>query len=275
MLEGSVVSAAYFRTLGIRLRRGRLFTAHDAPERGRVAVLDAGAARLLFGSAEPIGQRVQVAGFTDVEVVGVVEDTRHSAIESRSIPHVYLAMAQAPQSRAYILSRAGASWSASGALLRQVAARLDSAVPIDGMTSLSTLLAGALATPTFYTLVLGVLSVIALGLAAGGLMASLLEQARRKQRDIGIRLALGETPAGLVYSVLMRTTQIFGTGMAVGVLLMLPAQRLLSQALPGAHLETSTPVLLTLILTVLVLLAAAAVPTFRTARLNVATVIRA
>ncbi len=127
------VSPGYFRTLGIRLVRGRLFTDEDREGRQKVVVINDAAARRYWPNADPIGKSVTLGqgGFQDgARVIGVVSDVRYSAIESASGPDSYISILQSPPPRVRLFVRGRETAASLIPVLRHEVAAIDSNLPL-------------------------------------------------------------------------------------------------------------------------------------------------
>ena len=112
----------YFSTVGIQLRKGRLFTAEDRAERPKVVLVNETAARSVLAQTDPIGKTITLGqgGFDEgAEVVGVVSDVRYSTIESASVPDAYIPFLQSPQARMRLFVRSRLDQASLVAAIRQ------------------------------------------------------------------------------------------------------------------------------------------------------------
>ena len=113
----SIVTPGYFATMGIPLIKGRLFTGSDAAGTPQVTIISQALARQQFPNMDPIGQRifVQWGRETPYQIVGVVGDVKHEALDKESQPNVYFPNAQETQTVATLVIRTGARSHEAGA----------------------------------------------------------------------------------------------------------------------------------------------------------------
>lgn len=230
-----IVDSRYLRTMGIPMVAGRQFTAGDDGESYRVAILNRTAAETLFPAQDPIGRTALVAG-ERVQVVGVVDDVRHQSLEEESGLEVYLPLAQnddfstlamVVRSRLPVESLAGSV----GAALQAAAPSM----PVHDYRALTAVVDRAISPRRFILAVLGVFAATALLLTALGIYAVLSYSVGQRIREIGIRMALGESAAGIRRRVVGRTMLLTGTGVVIGAVGSLVASRLIRPLLFGVE----------------------------------------
>jgi putative ABC transport system permease protein len=216
------VDGRYFRTLGLGVRAGRDFTAHDGPGSPLVAVVSASFARALSVDGTALGRRLTMPYFRPlrppdvIEVVGVVDDliSDVSVLEPLTM---YLPMRQgeATTYRSIMVTPAGSVESAQ----REVAAAVksvDAAVARPVLVSLADGIARQMAAQRFGAVVLGALGAIAVVLTILGAYVMAESMAVLRMREMGIRAALGASRRQLAAIVLAETGRLVGFGLAVG-----------------------------------------------------------
>jgi predicted permease len=274
-----IVSADYFRTMGISLRRGREFDARDRRGAQKVMILSEAAAAALFPGQDPIGRRVSCCepgpdgkGPDWKTVVGVAGDVRSRGPAQPVIAEFYLPIEQIPQEAwtwiqrsMYIAARAG-NGDAMSLLpaLRGLVSNIDPDVPLFNVQTMDERLAGSLATSRFNTLLLTLLGGIGLVLSAIGIYGVIAYFVTERTPEIGVRMALGATRSDVVRLVLRQAAPPVAAGVAVGLLGSIAATRVLSAQLVGV--QRSDPLTLTaVVLTLLITAVAAAVAPARRA----------
>jgi predicted permease len=218
------VSPEYFATLGSPLLRGRAFTAGDGPGAPRVAVLNEAAARFYFGAASPIGRKVVFPFRTsnataDYEIVGVVKDAKHDSLRAEPWRFVYLPIPQAIDR----INRVALSVRCVGdpvLLAAPVQKELHGARATLLVTNVSTIekqVQLSLMRERLVSTLSITFGTVALLLSCIGLYGVLAYTVTRRTSEIGIRMALGATRAGIVWLILREAGALALSGIAVGL----------------------------------------------------------
>lgn len=265
----NAVSPDFLKALRIPLVRGRFIAATDERPGLKVCVINQTLANRLFPGENPLGKRIQTVAFLvrDYrEVVGVVADVKQENLSDPPPPQIYVPQAQSPWFFATLLVRikgGAAQLPALQAALR----RADPSLALN-ITSLENNIARTATQPRLRAALFGLFGVLALGLSAFGIYASMAFTVSQRTREIGVRLALGATPAGILRWVLERAIRLCAIGVAIGLVGAVALGQLLRGLLYGV--EPADPVVLALLAVFLplVVLAASAVPALAAARLN-------
>jgi putative ABC transport system permease protein len=266
------ITPDYLRAFGTPVLRGRGFTEHDMEGSARVALINETFARNFFPGEDPIGQRIQITNGNEDwrEIVGIVRDVRSESqgIDHVSIPQSYEPYYQQPNDILFVVLRFTGDARSLPAAVRQKVAELDHDLPIAQLRLINEMVDTLLARPRFAVTLVSGFSVIALLIAAVGLYAMITYRVIQQTRDMGIRLALGATPAAVLQKVLRDGMMIVGAGLAAGIAGSLVLTRLLQSLL----YETSSqdPVALALVAGVLAFvgLLACWLPARRAARVD-------
>jgi predicted permease len=263
------VTPGYFRTLGVQLLRGRLFTEHDRVDTERVALVDAALAKEYFGDGDPIGRRVRIRNDREpnrwATVVGVVATERRVIVYQEmnwiEPPTLFRPLAQHPGRSVSLVVRAAGTPG-----IREAIGRLDSDIAVGGLEPLRQKITAFLAYPRFRALVLGAFAAIALMLAAMGLHGVIAQFIAQRTHEIGLRLALGARPAHVTTLVARHGGMPVLIGLAIGLASAMTLGRLLAGLLYGV--QPHDPITLTAVSLALVVaaLVAIAVPARRAAR---------
>jgi predicted permease len=233
-------SPGYFRTLGIRVVRGRTFTEQDRAGQPKVVVINEAAARAFWGQGDPIGKRLTVGqgGFGDgAEIVGVVADVRYGAIEKSVAPDVYLPLLQSTRTMGVIFVRSQTALESLVPSIRQEIRALDADLPLVDIKTLDDRFGDAIWRTRMSAWLLGLFSALALVLAAVGIYGVMSQSVEQRTREIGVRMALGATRRDILRMIVGRTLAIAIAGVVLGIALTIPSMRglaaLLYQVSPG------------------------------------------
>jgi predicted permease len=264
---------AHFMTLGIPLRRGRDFTTADRTGAPPVAVVSEAFARQTWPGRNPIGQRVRITPEDSTQpwrtVIGVAGDTRSRDVTTPPEPTVYVPLRQTASAPMFVALRTvDADPLRAVAVLKGVLRDADPAFGIREIDRGGDLLAARLARTRFLAAVLAALSSAAVALSGIGVYGLLAAAVRERRHEIGIRMALGATPAEVRTLVVHQAILVVGLGFATGMALALIGTRLLRTALYGvspADPATLAAVLLTLLVVAVV---AAYAPAVRATRVD-------
>jgi predicted permease len=229
-MAAMAVTPGYFATVQTPIVQGRDFADFDDARGALVVLLSESAAARLFGADDPIGQRVLTEssqGALAREVIGVVRDTRFLSPESAPTPAFYVPHAQAPSGSIYVTVR---SATASGSPVAAVQAVLRELLPGTSVSDVADIGAAqrALGAPRrFSMLLLSTFSAVALVLTAAGLFGLLAQLVRTRERELGVRLALGAWPSHLQRLMLGQALRITIVGVVIGLVIFLAVARAL------------------------------------------------
>lgn len=239
------VGAGYFRTLGIRVIRGRGFLPNDGPGSQRVAVINSTLAQRLFGAGEdPVGQQIDLlpsrAPWTNrpgsLLIVGVAANIKEVGINEVEFGDVYVSFEQMPSSRLELIVRTDVPPNLHAQ--RALAAAIDPLMPITSAATFDQRVNEALAGDSFNLAVVSGFAAVAILLSAIGIYAAAAYHVRARTREFGVRLALGAGPVTLMRGALWLTGRSVLSGGAFGVVAVLVLARFIGDALylvPGAH----------------------------------------
>jgi predicted permease len=268
------VSDDYFRTLRVPVLEGRAFDASDRDGSPPTAVLGATLARRYWPDGGAVGARIRLGG-VPVTVVGVVGDVRNDLTLRDAQPMAYRSFRQESTQRSAILVRTRGNPLALVKPLERELAALDPTIPLQQPTTLEEAVGRALAPRQLSVVLTAAFSALALLLAALGVYAMFAGVAAAREREFGIRMALGSRPTAIAGLLLRQGAGWMTAGLVGGVLGILAVIRVLRGLLPG--LSGFDP--LALGGAVFVLLAAATValmiPARRAARVDPVAALRA
>jgi len=262
-----ITSPDYLQAMGIRLVKGRFFTAQDTQRSPRVAVIDEAFARQQFPNQEALGQHLAGDGKDnpDAEIVGVVAHVKHFGLDAveRVQPQLYLPFNQAPDSmlpslapRMNLIIRTTADpLNLTAAVRRQVQA-LDPNQPVFNVSTMERTLDQSLVTQRLSMTLLAFLAALALILAAVGIYGVMSYAVTQRSHEIGIRMAIGAQPRDVFRMVIGRGMMLALIGVAFGVVGAFGLTRLMATMLYGVEpTDPATFVSIGILLTLVALVA--------------------
>jgi putative ABC transport system permease protein len=280
----ATVSGAYFRTAGIRLLRGRLFTDVEVATAGDGIVVSEGVAKHFWADRDPIGQAITVFASSQARpdfgesqpshVIGVVADVRHFGQGVDAPMEVYLPYTRETWPFVSILVRASGDPMALAPALRTALRTLDPDIIIgrgsgaQGFTSMSDALSQSLGTRLYIVRMLGAFAACALLLALIGVYGVIAYSVSQRTHEIGLRMALGADPRTVFLMVLLQAVRLAAVGVAVGVAVTIAATRLLQSQLYGTSATDPVAIGVAALAVVATVLAASVFPAMRAARLD-------
>ena len=214
-----VVSTNYFQTLGIPLRRGRAFDDRDRPGAKMVAVIDEAFASRHFPNEEPIGRGLDIGNGSDgfYEIVGVVGNVHHASLDAEPVPTMYVPWTQDVFSTMWVLAKTDGEPALLTSAVRQAVRDLDPALPAYSITPLAQVVSESVAQQRFSMLLLALFAAIALFLAAVGLYGVVSYSVSQRTREIGLRVAIGASPAQVVRLVVGGGMKFVVVGIVLGL----------------------------------------------------------
>jgi putative ABC transport system permease protein len=235
------VGPDHFRTLAIPVVRGRPFNSQDREGRPAVAIINETAARKFWPNENPIGARLWFGGgsrwnFPDssVEVVGIVGDVPYQeGDERRMVPAVYTSYLQFTYGTRTVMVRTAGDPAASLRGVRGAVRAVDPDLALYDLGLLRDQLGNAWAKQRFTSGVLAAFAALALILAATGVFGVVASRVAERTREIGIRMALGATPANVGRLVVRQAMAMPVLGLVVGAAFAVPAGRTLRGLLYG------------------------------------------
>jgi putative ABC transport system permease protein len=228
-----IVSASYFRTMGIPLLRGRTFETADA-NGPPVAVVDEVFARKVQRNGSALGVRIGVPGRdTAATIIGIVGHVKHYGLDVESGGQIYISHLQYPTTYETLVVRSERESLALTPEIISAVRSLDRDLPVPAGRTVEEYMADRTAPRRFVLALLGVFAAIALLLASVGLYGVIAYATAQRRREFGIRLAFGATPGTLVGMVMREGGILVGGGVLIGIALALAGARLLGSLLFG------------------------------------------
>lgn len=225
------IGPRYFETLQIPLRRGREFLPEDRAGKPAVAIVNETFARTYFPNANALGQRIHIGGESRAEIVGVAADNKMDTIGEAPKSVVYYPFAQRPR-RLLAIVRTAASPDLSVTAVSREVADLDPTADI-GVGTLRNAVSLEMQMRRSGTALVGSLGVVGLFLTTIGLYGVVTYLVASRTVEIGIRMALGASPAQLHWMVVRNAAVLILTGIAIGGMLAMLLGRALVTFLAG------------------------------------------
>ena len=218
-----MVSGHYFQAMEIPLREGRLFSDDDVADKPRVAIVDDYMAQQLWPNQDAIGKRFHIGGISEtsspwITVVGVVGRVKQYTLDADSRIAFYLPQTQYVTRAMNVVMRASNDPSALAGAVKQQIRELNPDLPLYNVTTMQERFNQSLARRRFTMLVLGTFAAISLGLAVIGIYGLIAYLVGQGTREVGIRLALGATPANIMTLIVRggMTLAFWGVGIGIG-----------------------------------------------------------
>jgi putative ABC transport system permease protein len=273
------VTPSYFETLGAHLVRGRAFSSADRAGAAPVVIVNETLASRIWPGQDPIGKRVK-QGFPAnpgawLEVVGVVADLKFEGIVEGITMQVYMPYAQHSTSDFTLLARTAVDPRSLASAVQEAVGSVNRDMPLAGLGPMEVMLNESIARQRMARLVLGVFAIVALALASIGLFGLVAHAVTERRHEVGVRMALGATRAGIVRLLVTGGVTTAVLGAAAGVGLALALTKSLAGLLFGV--EPFDPLTFGAVMTVLLAVAtlACAIPAYRATRVGIITALRA
>jgi putative ABC transport system permease protein len=273
MADFFMIGPHFLATVGITIRQGRGLTPADDRGAPVLVVSDTFAARAFPGQSA-VGKQVRWENRT-WEIVGVAADARHGSLWDPPDPDVYVPRAQVIRENTWLVLRTARPAAAVAADLRTRLKALDSAAAITDVRRLDDRVADSLSSERFRALLTGSLGSLALLLAAVGIYGVVSYTVSRSARDIGIRMALGQSRRRVVVGVLAGIWAMVAFGVGLGTAATRLAARAIEAWLPGLPLWEPGTLLPVVALFFTIATLAALGPARRASRIDLVDALRA
>jgi putative ABC transport system permease protein len=222
----------YFDVMRIPIVAGRAFDARDNAAAPPRVVVSESLAERLFSREQAIGRQIFLGGgrfAVMAEVIGVVGDVKHRALDEAFLSTVYLSAWQAPSRNVILVVRGQRPDADVVAAVREEVARLDRDVPVHGVRSMQTVVAASPGVPARRVLTATFMgfALLAIVLAGIGLFGVVAHDVASRRAELALRLALGADPMRILMRTLGQGAWMVGTGLVVGGILSIWAARAL------------------------------------------------
>jgi predicted permease len=228
-----LVDPGYVLAMRIPLVSGRRFGPEDAADAQKVVIVNEHLAARLWPGRDPLGRGIQASGDA-WRVVGVVGNVRHQSLEQEGGNELYFPIAQMSDWGSLdLVVRGGLPAEAMAGGVRSALRELDPGLPLPAGQPLESIVDRAVSPRRFVLQLLGIFAGAALLLASVGIYGVLSYSVSQRTREIGIRMALGESAARVRGSVVAKTLKLAGVGVALGWLASLGLGRWVGSLLYG------------------------------------------
>jgi predicted permease len=268
-----IVTPGYLQTMGIRLVEGRDISWQDTLTNQPVEIVNETAARRHWPGQSPIGFPARGAGYKPTTIIGVVADVHISSLESSPGPEMYLPVNYGPEGSQLVV-RSKLPPDVLTASVMPVLRHLNPAQPNNTFRPVQSLIDHSVSPRKFFVYLVAIFAALGLVLAALGIYGVISYSVTRQTQEIGIRMALGATPAIVQRAVLGRTLKLATLGVAAGAAGSVLTSRLIASLL--FHTEPNDLTTFAAVITILisVALAAAYIPAQRATRIDPAMALR-
>jgi predicted permease len=268
--NSSVVSDDFIRSLGLRLEAGREITAGDTAGAPRVMVVSRALASRLWAGRDPIGQRARLgsASGPEVMVVGVVRDAAFLSLGDRSPDRAYLPIRQNYREWETLVVHTRADPMTVLPRIRAIIASVDPSLPAFGIMTMEHSVESGFSTSRMAASVAGFFAALALLIAAVGLYAVVAGSVTERTREIGVRLALGSSPSGVLRFIMSGGARLGAWGLTIGLILGLAVAKLMGGLLYGLSPRDPVTFAIAPVLLAIVVLVATYLPARRAVRLD-------
>jgi predicted permease len=235
-----IVSADYFKTMRIPIRSGRLFDRRDTATGAEVVLINERAAQRFFAGLNPIGQQIRVSAELarnarngPKTIVGIVGNVKYGGLDEETPAEIYLPYDQHQVDAFTVAVRTTEDPLAIVPSLRRDVAGLDPLLPLSNIKSLASLVDASIVGRRFTMVLFLSFAVVAAALSAIGVYSVLAQVVSQRTKEIGVRLAIGASPSGVVWLFVREGMLLTAVGLTAGLSGALAADRWIRSLLFG------------------------------------------
>ena len=266
----NALTPGYFETMEIPLLEGRDFNRQDVKENPKVAIVNRKFAEHFFPGKSALGRHIGNGGGPkaklDIEIIGVVADSLYEGPREGVRRQVFIPNWGKGGVAFYVRSTV-ASGSTYHAIRNEVR-KLDASMPVYALKTLEGQLDETLMTDRLIALLAAGFGLLATVLASIGLYGVMAFVVARRRKELGIRLALGAEPGGVIWLVMREVLLLLAIGLAIGVPAALALGRFVASQLYGIEARDPFTAVATLVLLTIVSAAAGLIPAHRASRID-------
>ncbi|HSF41143.1 MAG TPA: ABC transporter permease [Thermoanaerobaculia bacterium] len=268
-----VTDSGYFRTLGIPLAAGRLFTASDHLSGSSTVLVNETLAQRFWPRGDVLGKRLKLgeASATDqpwLTVVGIVSDVRHNGLAAPVEPELFLPYSPDWYDPMTLVVRTSGPPLGSVNTIRSAVWELDKNLPLYNVKTMEQVLMESLAKERFNMALMGTFAAVALFLSLVGIYGIMAQSVAQQTQSIAVQIALGATRRDVLWRVLQQGMRLVAAGIVFGVLVALGVSHLLSSLLFGITATDPMTFGAVVLLFFVVALAAVYLPALRATRVD-------
>ncbi len=272
------VDAQFFRTVGIRLLRGRFLTEQDINGKRKVVVINAALAKKYFSGEDPVGKQIELLGLQRApepianpwfEIVGVSSDVKNHGVTEAVVPEAYGPVSVEGFGEYIVYLRAAGNPAALARTLEGELLKVDKSVrPQQTMSMEAALDQFEYAKPRFGLEIFSVFAGIGLVLVTVGVYSVVSYTVSQQKREIGIRMALGASAGNVRWLVLSGGMRFILAGVAAGLVIAVLVLRLIQSQVSGVSIHDPLTLAGVVLLLAIVGACACYLPSIRATRVD-------
>ncbi len=272
------ITQGYFQTMGIRMMRGRAFDDRDIAGGPPVIVVNQTFARRFFGDNDPIGARVKQGWPEDKspwrQIVGVVNDVRVAGLQGDSTLQIYMPVRQVSQSGGAVVVRANSNVAALGRSIEAAVHEIDPNLPVFNVQTMNQVIDGGIGNERLTMVLLLGFAALAVMMAAIGVFGVTAYSVSQRTHELGVRMALGAQPAGVLALVLRQEMSACLLGIVAGAIGAAVLAQLLESLLFGVPVRDIATIAIAALVLFVVTAIACVIPARRATRVDPVTALR-